>query len=406
MTRSRHITTTIFAIGLLGLAPATQARAAVASCSTTDHRCQARDFAAQAAATSDPSRRALFWHASFESYIALYDQTGSLDDLCAAKRASWRTIHVEGLSDEQRKPYQRARREFLARSPSTRCTNGRARPSEVRPQPEPTSAPKRSSTSGISPNKKAPSTRRHSRGGPDSRDGATSTSEHTSPDDQASSGEFASPDKSTSPTEHPTPSALSLSSGAPSQDDPNSQTLSAASITPHPATSAAVGDPGPRRLNQLNNASTTKDHPQRPGPSRGSSPLGLQTTASDPAFDRKTMRQDAPLLLAGGLAFAAGSTFGGVALYARRRALDTHANGLELHESVEAQPTETERAKDQALQNEYAAMRSLAIGTAITGGVLLTAAAVLIGAGGRRLTRARQVAWLPTGRGLAFRARF
>jgi len=406
MTRRTRIPTLLFAVGLLALTPAAKARAALSSCSTTDHRCQAREFAAQAVASSDPSRRALFWHASFEAYVALYDRTGSPDDLCAAKRASWRTLRVSGLSDEQRKPYQRARRLFLARSPSTRCANGRAKLSGAKPKSD--LKAKSSSSLASSGKGHAPSAQADSQALPETRREARPTTEGASstqpgkPIESAESSETPSPTRTAPPDARPSPVTRVVPSEVSTPDAPRSQTRPSPSNTPDDRVPA----PGPRRVDQPKQTDATGGRPEDAQPHRSSSQLALHGSTGEPSLDGRATRPGVPLLLAGGLAFAAGSTFGGVALYARRQALNTHADGVDLHASIEDQPTATERAKDLALQDQYAATRSLAIGTAITGGVLLTAAAVLVGVGGRRRVRSRSIAWLPTGRGLAFHARF
>jgi len=405
MTRRTRIPALLFAVGLLALTPATKARAALSSCSTTDHRCQAREFAAQAVASSEPSRRALFWHASFEAYVALYDRTGSPDDLCAAKRAGWRTLRVSGLSDDQRKPYQRARREFLARSPSTRCAKGRARPSGAKPKSD--RETKSSKSLASSREEHDPSTLADSHALPETHGEARPTIEHTSstqsrkPIEAAEPSETPSATRAAPPETHPSSTARIVFSEVSTPGTPRSQTRPSPSNTLHDRVLA----PGPHKVDQSKQTDATGGQPGLAGTHR-SSQLALHGSTSEPSLDRRATRPGVPLLLAGGLAFAAGSTFGGVALYARRQALDTHADGVDLHASIEDQPTATERAKDEALQDQYAATRSLAIGAAITGGVLLAAAAVLVGVGGRRRVRSRNTAWLPTGRGLAFHARF
>jgi len=300
----------------LALAPSADAWSAPAKCGNADQRCQARVFATQAAAASDPSRRALFWHAAFEAYVALYDRTGDADDLCAAKSASRRSVGVENLPDEQRTTYERARKRFLGRSAKVRCANGRA-----------LAAAERSPNSRSSP---------------------------------------------VLPSHRPAVVPLdSLEHHAVGQGVTDSQALVRGVEQPRTDASRRVRVRG-----------------------SGESDIG-------PA-----LRAGVPLLIAGGLALAVGASLSGVALYARSRALELHDEGLELHAAVDSEPSDTDRIKDNALENQYDSMRSVAIATAIVSGAILTAGAVLVGIGGRRRTRSRRVAWIPTGRGLAFHARF
>ncbi len=307
-------------IAALTLAPSTPAKAAPARCGTSDHRCQARDFGRQAAAAEDASRRALFWHASYEAYANLYEKTGDPKDLCAARKANARSLRVGEVSESQRSLYRQARAKIQARDPNISCARAR----NVGSAPLATQPPAPTNRVAKAPDAPAP------------------------------------PPAQVSPRAEPTPEQAE-----------------------------------PLRAPPLDQAAS----PTRqlaPPPARPSSP-SMESASRH--------RQSPTMMIAGGLALAAGASLGGFAVHARSRALDHYRASLALHEGVDGEPSEADRIKDQALREEFDAQRSLAIGTAIVGGATMVVGAVLLGVGARRPPRSPH-AWLPTGRGLAFRARF
>lgn len=126
-----------------------------------------------------------------------------------------------------------------------------------------------------------------------------------------------------------------------------------------------------------------------------------------PASAATPPRHGRPLVIVGSVTLGLGLSLAGVAGYAGRRALEVHREGVELHNEVQGPPDDAARAEDAALEREYRRMGSLALGTAVAGGVAVIVGTALVAVGGRRLARtASSTALVPFPGGLAFRARF
>lgn len=119
------------------------------------------------------------------------------------------------------------------------------------------------------------------------------------------------------------------------------------------------------------------------------------------------LRPGRPLLIAGGVTLGLGLSLVGLAGYAGHRARVAHREGVELHEEVQGPPDDEARATDVALEREYRRMGTMALGTAIAGGVAVLVGTALVAVGGRRVARfGSSTAFVPVFGGLAFHARF
>ena len=95
-------------------------------CEPTDNRCKAALFVRRAAAAALPKERALYLHAAHRSYLALFDQTGEEQHLCAARKTYEQSLAVEGQPDKQRESFVALLGDLTAREAKqrVRCTRG------------------------------------------------------------------------------------------------------------------------------------------------------------------------------------------------------------------------------------------------------------------------------------------
>lgn len=75
---------------------------APAPCPIADNACKGPYFERRAADTEDPKRRALYLHAAHRSYLSLFDETGKVEHLCAARRLYDRSVAVKEQPERQR----------------------------------------------------------------------------------------------------------------------------------------------------------------------------------------------------------------------------------------------------------------------------------------------------------------
>lgn len=107
----------IAALTLLALAPAE-----APLCELTDNACKARQFIDKSR-TAPPGARALYLYTAHRSYLALFAQSGKVQDLCAARASFDRSVGVQGQSEGQRASFEAARAELeaLERQFGARC---------------------------------------------------------------------------------------------------------------------------------------------------------------------------------------------------------------------------------------------------------------------------------------------
>jgi len=111
-------------------APVTTSRT---SCERTDNACKAKMFVKKAA-TAEPAKRALYLFTASRSYLALFAQTGDVQDLCAARRNFEQSLAEPEQTASQRASFEesRAEPEALEKKHSARC-----KPSNRRKKAEP-----------------------------------------------------------------------------------------------------------------------------------------------------------------------------------------------------------------------------------------------------------------------------
>jgi len=111
---------------LLALQGATPSTGRARECEPTDNRCKAALFVRRAAAAVLPKERALYLHAAHRSYLALFDQTGEEQHLCAARKTYEQSLAVEGQPDKQRESFVALLGDLTTREAKqrVRCTRG------------------------------------------------------------------------------------------------------------------------------------------------------------------------------------------------------------------------------------------------------------------------------------------
>jgi hypothetical protein len=105
-------------------------------CEPTDNRCKAALFVRRAAAAALPKERALYLHAAHRSYLALFDQTGEEQHLCAARKTYEQSLAVEGQPDKQRESFVALLGDLTSREAKqrVRCSRGRRAPAKQSPR--------------------------------------------------------------------------------------------------------------------------------------------------------------------------------------------------------------------------------------------------------------------------------
>lgn len=101
---------------------ALQTAAPAPTCEVTDNACKARQFI-EKARTAPPKARALYLYTAHRAYLALFAQTGKVQDLCAARASFDRSVGVQGQGDGQRASFEASRAELegLEKQFGARC---------------------------------------------------------------------------------------------------------------------------------------------------------------------------------------------------------------------------------------------------------------------------------------------
>ena len=102
------------------------------ACRFGDNRCKAEHFLERARTATSPRDRALYIFSAHRLYLALFDDSGSDPDLCAARRAFDRALAVKGQESAQRGKYETQRVDLTRREGprGERCGRRRAAKSE------------------------------------------------------------------------------------------------------------------------------------------------------------------------------------------------------------------------------------------------------------------------------------
>ena len=116
----------LLTVSLVGESPAPASRDEI-ECVITDNRCQAKRFEQKAGRATTPKKQAVYLHAAHLSHLAVFDETGDVGALCAARRAFDRSLAVEGQPEGQRASFEAARAELEEREKQRGARCGSAR---------------------------------------------------------------------------------------------------------------------------------------------------------------------------------------------------------------------------------------------------------------------------------------
>ena len=117
----------LLTVSLVGESPAPTPRADEIECVITDNRCQAKRFEQKAGRATTPKKQAVYLHAAHLSHLAVFDETGDVGALCAARRAFDKSLAVEGQPEGQRASFEAARAELESREKQRGARCGSAR---------------------------------------------------------------------------------------------------------------------------------------------------------------------------------------------------------------------------------------------------------------------------------------
>ena len=120
---------------LLALQGVTPSTTRTRECEPTDNRCKAALFVRRAAAAVLPKERALYLHAAHRSYLALFDQTGEVKDLCAARRTYDQSLAIKGQPESQRASFAARQADLTSREHERGVRCGRAAKRDPKPEP-------------------------------------------------------------------------------------------------------------------------------------------------------------------------------------------------------------------------------------------------------------------------------
>ena len=115
------------AVSLAGESPAPTQVAGETECVATDNRCQAKRFEQKASRAETPKMRALYLHAAHVAHLAVFDETGDVGALCAARRTFDKSLAIEGQPEGQRTAFEDARGKLESREKQRGARCGSAR---------------------------------------------------------------------------------------------------------------------------------------------------------------------------------------------------------------------------------------------------------------------------------------
>jgi hypothetical protein len=117
----------LLAASLAGESPAPTQVASETECVATDNRCQAKRFEQKASRAETPKMRALYLHAAHVAHLAVFDETGDVAALCAARRTFDKSLAIEGQPEGQRTAFEDARGKLESREKQRGARCGSAR---------------------------------------------------------------------------------------------------------------------------------------------------------------------------------------------------------------------------------------------------------------------------------------
>ncbi|MDC0716126.1 hypothetical protein [Nannocystis bainbridge] len=336
-----------------------------AKCEPTDLACKAADFVRQAKDAKTPELRAQYLHAAHRSYLALFDQTGDVKHLCAARRMFDRSVATAGKSAGSK-----ARREEL---------EARERRANVECRDKPARTPK----------PKSPLVARV-------QDSPRSGDRTELP--SATGSAASTTDSANSATD---PTAAATAPAAPPLTPAKEVIADLAEVSRSPVHAAPPADLAPvRGAGALPSTSAARPPTVAPtvdGPARAPSPAPASTSAPRPGSD---------LLIAGGVTLGAGLALTAAASYFGHGLVEVKRDAVALHAEAMGAPTDAQREEEQALGREYRRNGPPALALALTGGASLVTAAILLGIGGKRARAASNTALVPHPGGIAVRMNF
>lgn len=318
-------------------------------CPLTDNQCKAKLYEQKAARASTPGERALYLHSAHRSYLFLFEKTGDVRDLCAARRTFDASLAVDGQPDAQREHFRTKRDDLVAREREYHVRCGSTTTRRAKPSSPPLAT----------------------------RQSAPASPESGAPEPQAPMG--------SSPGE---PSDAKVATSSAAADRPPAGGLRL--LDDEPLSPVTVPRPADTLM------------PVRVGRMQAVSPV------NDPPRGRDgDSRPGRALVIAGGATLGVGVALTAAAGLMGHRMVETRQKIFALDAMVDGYSTPDQKAEGDALKLRYDEMRPPTVALALASGTTLIVAAVMIGVGARRMARiASRTALLPGPGGLVFRARF
>lgn len=338
------MTVTAYVLAALLAFEAATAPAVKDECELADHRCKAVLFEGRAANAANAEHRAVYLFSAHRLYMRLFDKSGDLRDLCAARRTLDASLAVEGQPPSLRAKSETVRAELLAREQQQ-----------------------------------------------DAHCGSVSKQRRAKPVDAPLVARGSQSPGTPSPDPDPAPPLLA---GA-TVDSSETPSAPSVAVTPSPPAPAA------RRTGTLNLLAEA-DMP--PTQAVDLLPVAARQVDVTPAA---TPRPGRGLVIAGGVTLGVGAVLAVGAGLVGRRMNDTRQEIIALSEQVDGYATAEQGARDAGLRRDYEAQQHQRLALALGSGATIVVAVILAGVGGRRLARAASnTAFIPAPGGLVFRMRF
>ena len=338
------MTATACALAALLTFEAASAPAAKDECELADHRCKAVLFEGRAANAANAEHRAVYLFNAHRLYMRLFDQSGAMRDLCAARRTIDASLAVEGQSPSLRAKSEALRADLLAHEKQQ-----------------------------------------------DARCGSVSKRGHVKPAD--------------APLVARGPAAESPA--RPTPDDPPPPLLAGPALEPSSAPSVqdSVTQEPPASSRGTLHLLADADTPTTKQPAEDSLlPVAARQVEVPPAAAPLAGRG---LVIAGGATLGVGAALAMGAGLTGRGMSDTRQEIIALSERVDVYATADQAARDTDLRRDYEVQQHQRLALALGSGATIVVAMILAGVGGRRMARAAsQSAFIPAPGGLVFRFRF
>lgn len=339
------MTATACTLAAVLLFEAATAPAATEECPIADNRCNAKLYERRAMTAANANHRALYLFTASKSYQILFDKSGDVRDLCAARRVLDASLAVPGQSQGMRTQSQTMRDTLIAREQQehARCRSG-TKPRGAKPADPPLVARRPAAESPTSP-----------------------------------------------------PASL--------MPGPATQTLPTIVASSDGETTAVPPSPRPTELRLLVDADASS-LPTTPQP-QDAGLMPVPSGREHPGRSASAPRPGRGLVIAGGVTLGVGVALTAAAGAMGHRMRNTQQALITLSNSVDGYATPDQDSRDTALRRDFQAMMPATIALALSGGATVIVAVILTSVGGRRMARAAsRVALIPAPRGLVFHARF